>query len=170
MAKGLCYKTVELHENTFAFGRNTNSHYLNESLLEKKFYTRLSRKQFALERNGKKVYLTDHSSSGTFINGQLLGNGNSVELFHNDMLSFGLKEHNAFLFLLTAKPDDNVTTNGTTSKSNSSRTSGKRSKQADNDTLTSSGSTFQSDTSESNVRSDRRNRRKKDYGSDWDMY
>ena len=93
----------------FSFGRQVNHQYLEQKLLATKYYNRLSRKQFTIEkfRNGK-VVITNNSQCGTFIQKKKLGLGQTKELQQDDVIAIGDEDFEAFIFTKATGVDDSM--------------------------------------------------------------
>ena len=103
VAQALCFKNIELHEDMFVFGRNVNNEYLEKDLVNRKFFNTLSRKQFTIVKTESKVEITDHSSTGTFIQKRKLGINQTTDLKHNDIISVGSEEFECFCFKIASE-------------------------------------------------------------------
>ena len=111
-AQHFYYKTVELINDSFSFGRMNNEHLMNIDYMPKScVFDNISRKHFTIKKNGDQINITDHSHWGTFIqksNLEKIGKGKSVILENDDIISIYQKDHKCFKFKLLSFQDSEM--------------------------------------------------------------
>ncbi|OZC05888.1 FHA domain protein [Onchocerca flexuosa] len=89
MARDL--EVIELSAASFELGRsaNLNEGYNFDELRKRRIKNAISRKHCCFKRDNIEdiTYLLDTSQFGTFVNGKLIGKGNSYRLQHGDLIS-----------------------------------------------------------------------------------
>ena len=67
-AKHFYYKSVQLTDKSFCFGRMNNDHLFNMDYIpQSSFFDNISRKHFSIKKHSCKVTITDHSHWGTYV-------------------------------------------------------------------------------------------------------
>ncbi|XP_001601897.1 serine/threonine-protein kinase Chk2 [Nasonia vitripennis] len=111
------FQTVVLMKDEYTFGRLPTPHCdisVKDKLPPKKEQV-ISKIHFRIIRettvtsNGFEddvVYLRDESANGTFVNGKLIGKGNTVVLVNNDMIAIAKNNYNVFVYMSTSGYDD----------------------------------------------------------------
>ena len=98
------YKTVELAEDSFSFGRTHNQHLMYLDYMPKScHFDNISRKHFTIKKDGDKVTITDHSHWGTFIKNsktKKIGNGKVAVLENDDEIRINRPDHLSYKFKL----------------------------------------------------------------------
>lgn len=102
------FDSREIRKNTFLFGRNPSNDYIvradhADQRLPPGLLKAISRLHFTIEKkvdaediHGVDVLLHDHSMTGTFVNGQKLGKGQSWPLVSNDVIGLCASDSRAF--------------------------------------------------------------------------
>jgi len=91
-------------EDDISFGRLPGLSYVFiKSTLSNQEYLNISKKHFIIKKSGDKIEVKDLSSNGTFINGQLIGKGNSYPLTHLARIAMGLPNFVVFTFVNTSE-------------------------------------------------------------------
>lgn len=64
---------------------------IDQTKLKEKLKQIFSKEHFSIYKDSDSLvtYITDHSKSGTFLNGNLIGKGNNNILQHDDIISVG---------------------------------------------------------------------------------
>lgn len=85
------FKVVELVNDSTTVGRSTqNDHVIFPEQTPKEVNDRISKFQFIIERKENQgIKLTDRSSNGTWVRGNLIGKGKSVMLVDKNVISIG---------------------------------------------------------------------------------
>ena len=89
-AKHFYYKSVQLTDKSFCFGRINNDHLFNMDYIpQSSFFDNISRKHFSIKKHSDKVTITDHSHWGTYIQKSKIGKLEMENLFNwNTKTSF----------------------------------------------------------------------------------
>ena len=89
-AKHFYYKSVQLTDKSFCFGRMNNDHLFNMDYIpQSSFFDNISRKHFSIKKHSDKVTITDHSHWGTYIQKSKIGKLEMENLFNwNTKTSF----------------------------------------------------------------------------------
>ena len=108
-AKHFYYKSVQLTDKSFCFGRMNNDHLFNMDYIpQSSFFDNISRKHFSIKKHSDKVTITDHSHWGTYIQKSKIGkvgNGKSVQLEHEDIICIYKSDHQCYQFKLLDKEE-----------------------------------------------------------------
>ena len=111
-AKYYYYKSVQLTQDWFPFGRMNNGHLINLDYMPKScMFDNLSRKHFVIKKHSDRVTLTDHSHWGTYIQKSKVGkvgkvwNGKFVDLELGDIISVYKADHTCFQFKLLSEEE-----------------------------------------------------------------
>ena len=86
------FLSAEISEDVFSFGRildEKKSPFLAHGDCPVSVYKVLSRKHFTLTRVGNSVYLEDQSAAGTYVKNRVVGQGNTIKLNHDDVITIG---------------------------------------------------------------------------------
>ena len=110
-ARHFYYKTVEIAEESFTFGRMHNEHLMNQAYIPAYHFDNTSRKHFTIKKNGDEVTITDHSHWGTFIKNskfQKIGKGRTVVLENDNVIHINKPHHECFKFRLLSLQDSRM--------------------------------------------------------------
>ena len=86
------FLSAEISEDVFSFGRKLDekkSPFLAHEDCPVSVYGVLSRQHFTITRVGNSVYLEDQSAAGTYVKNRLVGQGNTIKLNHDDIITIG---------------------------------------------------------------------------------
>ena len=92
------YKSIDLTEDVFKFGRNHNSDLISNKF-PKELKAAISKVHFRIEQNGENVLLYDQSSFGTYVNDVLVGKNNSKKLENGSEIALVTSNIVAYKFL-----------------------------------------------------------------------
>lgn len=101
-----CFKSCEIFENFFEFGKHADTHGIIKRVeMEKEcpdFLRSISKLHFEINRDPKTKIITleDRSKGGTFVNGNLVGLENTVNLKDGSLISVSIKNKPAFKFFI----------------------------------------------------------------------
>ena len=102
------FQSAEIRQDKFSFGRGSNQDYhvpknREVNKLPDGIFNCISRRHFSIERkfdeddvHGREVLLQDHSMTGTFVNGELVGKDKSRHLVSNDIIAIVDATHPIF--------------------------------------------------------------------------
>ena len=97
------YKSAELCEDIFTFGRSREHNKCITKQLPKEDLDCLSRVQFRIENTGKGAILFDDSKEGTYVNEILVGQFKSCKLKHGSKIAVLYPDITAFTFYYEPK-------------------------------------------------------------------
>ena len=89
------FGSIDIFEDIFKFGKKNNSFLVKDPEILKS----VSNNHFMISRIGKKAYIYDLSTYGTYLNNVLIGKEKSCELNHTDKISILNKDLKAFAFV-----------------------------------------------------------------------
>ena len=101
------FGSVDIFDDIFKFGKKNNSFLAKNPEILKS----VSNNHFMISKIGKKVYIYDYSTYGTYLNFELIGKGKSCQLDHMDNISILNKDLKAFTFLRSERayqPNDST--------------------------------------------------------------
>ena len=101
------FDSVDIIDDIFKFGKKNNSFLVKDPEIIKS----VSNNHFMISKIGKKAYICDTSTYGTYLNEVLIGKEKTCELDHFDKISILNKNLKAFTFLRTERayqPNDST--------------------------------------------------------------
>ena len=115
------YCRIPLNKDSYFLGRASSCDYVvrESDMGSVKWLTAISKIQCEIVKNSKGTFIKDHSSNGTWINGNKIGKGNAWPLDHNSEICFAGAHKKVFVFMASGMAEvfsDELTSKYTVSK------------------------------------------------------
>ncbi|XP_012671416.1 serine/threonine-protein kinase Chk2 [Clupea harengus] len=97
-------------EDNYTFGRDRRCSYtFSDPAMKGPWMNTYSKRHFRIFRENNIVFIEDTSANGTFVDGDIIGNGKKIPLANNAEISLAGQGHKVFVFIdLTADEQENL--------------------------------------------------------------